>query len=168
MILFLTCANKFALHKIFNIITMVKFEKEFWKTKKLEDLNDSEWEALCDHCGKCCVQKFAENGKTLFTNVICDHLCLPECGCRIYKDRLATGFCVKVNLQTVREMPYLLPSTCAYKLLLNGQDLPEWHPLVTGRADSAYSAGCSLANLKVITELLAYVDPAAIEIIETV
>lgn len=143
-------------------------KKEFWKTKKLEDLNDSEWEALCDHCGKCCVQKFAENGKTLFTNIICDHLCLPDCSCRIYKDRLATGFCVKVNLQIIREMPYLLPSTCAYKLLLNGQDLPDWHPLVTGRTDSAYLAAHSLANLKVITELLAYVDPAAIEIIETV
>ncbi len=143
-------------------------KKEFWKTKKLEDLNDNEWETLCDHCGKCCVQKFAENGKTLFTNIICDHLCLPDCSCRIYNGRLATGFCIKVNLQTVREKAYFLPSTCAYKLLLNGQDLPDWHPLVTGRTDSTYLAAHSLANRRVISGMLAYVDPAAIEIIEAV
>lgn len=145
-----------------------KLSPEFWKTKKLEELSDSEWEALCDHCGKCCVQKFAETGKTLFTNVICDHLCLPDCSCRIYKDRLSTGFCIKVDLQTVKEQPYLLPSTCAYKRLVNGQDLPDWHPLITGRPDSAFADGQSLANMKVITELLAFVDPTSIEIIETV
>ena len=145
-----------------------EIKNEFWKTKKLEDLNDAEWEALCDHCGKCCVQKYAVDNKTLFTNIICEHLCLPECSCRIYKNRLSTGFCVKINLQTVREMPYLLPADCAYKRLANGQELPGWHPLITGRKDSAYSDGRSIANLKVITGLLAIIDPASVEIIETV
>ncbi|HRE42425.1 MAG TPA: hypothetical protein PKY87_00465, partial [Terricaulis sp.] len=27
----------------------------FWETKTLKEMNDAEWEALCDNCGKCCV-----------------------------------------------------------------------------------------------------------------
>ena len=30
---------------------------KFWINKKLTELSHSEWEALCDNCGKCCVIK---------------------------------------------------------------------------------------------------------------
>jgi uncharacterized cysteine cluster protein YcgN (CxxCxxCC family) len=39
-----------------------------------------------------------------------------------------------------------MPSTCAYRLLFEGKDLPEWHPLVTGDRDSPRRAGHSVAG----------------------
>ena len=53
-----------------------KLEPEFWKHKKLEDLNKDEWEALCDGCGKCCLNKIEIGGKVKFTNTYCrDMIC---------------------------------------------------------------------------------------------
>lgn len=52
--------------------------------------------------------------------------------------------CRDIDLAAIREKPRWLPKTCAYWLLDNGYDLPDWHPLITGRADSVSRAGMSL------------------------
>ena len=45
----------------------------FWETKTLEQMSDTEWESLCDRCGKCCRVKLQddETNKIYTTSVTC-------------------------------------------------------------------------------------------------
>lgn len=128
-------------------------EPEFWKKKKLEEMSKTEWELLCDGCGKCCLNKIEIKGKVHFTNTYCRFLNCSNCLCRIYGHRFEkVSDCRDIDLAAIREQPRWLPNTCAYWLLDNGFDLPEWHPLKTGRAASVHEAGMSLQNRKIVNE----------------
>lgn len=130
-----------------------ELQPEFWKHKALEDLSHEEWEALCDGCGKCCLNKIEIKGKVHFTNAYCRFLDCKSCLCKIYEDRFkAVADCRNIDLSAVREKPRWLPKTCAYWRLDNGYDLPEWHPLITGRAASVKDAGMDLSGRKLINE----------------
>ena len=128
-------------------------EPEFWKKKKLEDMSPAEWELLCDGCGKCCLNKLEIDGKIHFTCVRCRFLDAKSCLCRIYENRFEkVPDCRSVDLKAIRENPRWLPKTCAYWLLDNGYDLPEWHPLVSGDKDSVHRAFQSVRGRLIISE----------------
>jgi len=118
----------------------------FWKTKPLEAMSEAEWESLCDGCGKCCLAKLEDEdtGDIHWTSVACRLFDAGTCRCKDYAGRLArVPDCVRLTPQNVRELTWL-PSTCAYRLLARGEDLPWWHPLVSGRPETVHEAGVSM------------------------
>lgn len=120
----------------------------FWKTKKLSEMNAEEWESLCDNCGKCCLHKLEDEdtGDIYFTNVACKLINLDTCRCTRYSERTQLiPECLDIKHLDVAQYHWL-PATCAYRLLNNGEELPLWHPLLTGSADSVESAGVSISS----------------------
>lgn len=121
-------------------------EEFFWKNKTLEDMTPSEWESLCDGCGRCCLEKLEdeETGRLFFTNVGCRLFDSESCACRDYPNRSKkVPDCVRLTPQNVRTLNWLPPS-CAYRLLAEGRDLYWWHPLVSGDPATVVEAGISV------------------------
>ena len=135
----------------------MSFESDspFWKTKSLAEMTRSEWESLCDGCGQCCLNKVIDDytEELLPTSVACSLLDPSTGRCKNYKHRrkLVTD-CMKFTPKTLHEFLPWLPSQCAYKCLLNNQPLPEWHPLITGCADTVIQARQSVQSMNIINE----------------
>lgn len=128
-------------------------EVPFWKEKKLHEMSRREWESLCDGCGKCCLHKIedADSGEILSTNVACKLLDPKTCLCSDYKNRKKhVSDCQILTPKKVASFRWL-PTTCAYRLLSEGRELPRWHPLVSGSPKSVHNAGASVRG-KVILE----------------
>ena len=143
--------NKFNPQDRYNDID--SFEPEFWKKKPLKSLSKKEWELICDGCGKCCLNKIEIRGKVCFTNARCRFLDPDSCLCQIYEHRFKkVSDCRDIDLDTVINEPEILPKTCAYRLLVEGKPLPQWHPLITKKADSIHKNGASLRNRSIISE----------------
>lgn len=123
----------------------------FWKMKSLEEMTRSEWESLCDHCGKCCLIKLEDDdsGLLMQTDVACTLYDCSHGGCCNYANRHSdVPDCVVLTPDNVRSLPWI-PKTCAYRLIAEGKDLYDWHPLVTGDPDSTRKAGMSVVGLVV-------------------
>ena len=81
-------------------------EIPFWRRKSLEEMTDSEWESLCDGCGRCCLNKLEEEGtdRTFYTNVGCRLLDGETCRCRDYANRLEqVDDCVRLTPEKPRK-----------------------------------------------------------------
>ncbi len=124
----------------------------FWETIPLKKLNVSEWEALCDGCGKCCLNKieYEDTGEVEYTRVACRLLDGETCRCSKYEIRHQfVPDCVRLTPKTLPKVAYWMPNTCAYKLLYQGKPIPEWHPLNTGDPQSTHSSGNSVRGLTI-------------------
>ncbi len=125
---------------------------EFWKRFPLEELPRDEWEALCDGCGKCCLNKLedADTGEVAFTRVACRLLDDATCQCVHYDIRHQfVPDCVTLTPENIHTNAYWMPTTCAYRLLAEGKSLPSWHYLISGDRDSVHKAGISVRHITV-------------------
>ena len=123
-------------------------EPRFWAKKPMADLSPREWEALCDGCGKCCMNKLEDEEQTVaLTCVACklfdDETCL--CGNYMTRHRYVPE-CIVMTPETLREHLYWLPQTCAYRLVHERRPLYDWHPLVSGDPMSVHRAGVSMRH----------------------
>ena len=125
----------------------------FWKSKTLAEMDEEEWESLCDGCGQCCLFKLedADTGEFALTDVACRYLDHDTCRCTDYRNRSRNvPDCVKVSPDNIVELRWM-PETCAYRLLAEGKDLYWWHPLVSGDRETVHSSGASVRG-KAINE----------------
>ena len=121
-------------------------QKPFWQTVPLAEMDDAQWEALCDGCAKCCLVKLQDEDtdEIVFTDIVCNLLDGESCRCTHYTERTKlVPDCVKLTKDNLDKIDFMPPS-CAYRLLHEGQDLPDWHPLVSGTPDSVVAAGMSV------------------------
>ncbi len=126
---------------------------QYWKRKSLTEMTAAEWEGLCDGCALCCMHKVEDEdtGDLHYTDVACKLLDLESCRCSDYANRAKrVADCLVLSANRAEEFSWL-PASCAYRRLANGQNLPEWHPLITGRASSVHEAGISVLG-KAVSE----------------
>ena len=141
---------------------MTKEAEPFWKTKSLQEMTPSEWESLCDGCGRCCLNKMEDedSGNLYYTNVACKLLDGEQCRCRHYDDRLKhVPDCLIITPEQLGKLDWL-PASCAYRRLANGQELSWWHPLVSGSGETVHQAGISVRGKTVSEE---EITPEALE-----
>lgn len=120
--------------------------RDFWRTVPLAEMTAYQWELVCDGCGKCCLQKLEDedDGEIYYTDLSCRLLDNHSCRCTDYPNRLArVPECLDLKPDRIGEFHWL-PATCAYRLLAEGADLPDWHPLISGTPESVHSAHMSV------------------------
>lgn len=130
----------------------------FWKVKALDEMSPEQWEALCDGCGRCCLEKLEDedSGEIHYTNLSCRLLDTDQCRCGDYSNRTAlVDTCMQLTAANVGQCTWL-PDTCAYRILAAGGELHWWHPLVSGTPDSVHEAGISVRGKCISGE---YVNP---------
>lgn len=126
---------------------------KFWEEKSLAEINQQEWESLCDGCGRCCLNKLEDEdtGEIYYTNVACKLLDIEQSRCSDYDNRkVSMPDCMILSFDNKTALE-VMPSTCAYSLLHNGKALPSWHPLITGNKDSVLEADMTVTG-KVLSE----------------
>ena len=119
----------------------------YWKTVPMEKMNRQEWEALCDGCGKCCLNKLEDEdtGEVALTNVACRLLDDATCLCSQYDIRHQfVPECIVLTPKTILDNLYWLPQTCAYRQVHEKRPLYDWHPLISDNSETVHLAGVSM------------------------
>ena len=120
----------------------------YWKTKNMAEFSRQEWENLCDGCGKCCCIRLEdeETQAIYITDVACKLFDSGACQCSDYPNRSKNvPDCVTLTPNNVDQLHWM-PETCAYKLVANGKELPDYHHLVSGSRETIHEVGMSVQN----------------------
>lgn len=121
-------------------------EDKFWLKKSLAEMNNDEWEAICDGCGKCCLHTFIdsdeqeesfestdvlrEGEEIIYTAIVCRYLDTKKCFCTEYENRTTlVPSCVKLTKDNIDNI-FFMPPSCSYRRLHEGRGLASWHPLL--------------------------------------
>lgn len=118
----------------------------FWKTKSLEEMSATEWESLCDGCGRCCLNKLEDwdTGEIVWTDISCRLLDAKTCRCSNYAKRTdIIPDCIPLDPAKIEELTWL-PPTCGYRIVADGGELQWWHPLISGDPETVHAAGISV------------------------
>ncbi|WP_426150045.1 YcgN family cysteine cluster protein [Pseudomonas sp. DC3000-4b1] len=120
----------------------------FWIRKTLDQLDQGEWESLCDGCGLCCLQKLEDedDNSVYYTRIACRLLDRATCRCSDYPNRRAqVPDCIQLTPAQADQFKWL-PPTCAYRLVSERQDLLLWHHLVCGDPEQVHTQRVSQAG----------------------
>jgi uncharacterized cysteine cluster protein YcgN (CxxCxxCC family) len=133
---------------------------KYWETTSLENMDQKQWEGICDGCAKCCLHKFIDDEnvtelattdqikvgeKIHYTNIACNLLNTKTCSCTQYAERTKlVPECVKLTKNNLQDI-FFMPPSCSYRRLYEGRGLPSWHPLLNKNKKSVmHKAGMSV------------------------
>jgi uncharacterized protein len=122
----------------------------FWESVPMTEMTALEWEALCDGCGKCCLNKLEDEdtGEVALTRVACRLFDDATCQCSRYATRHDyVPECIRLSPGSISKHLYWLPATCAYRLVWEGRELLPWHHLLCGDREAVHRAGVSVRGL---------------------
>ena len=92
-----------------------------------------------------------DTGELFYTNLACKLLDTDTCRCTDYANRVKrVADCMVLTPDSTEAFEWL-PASCAYRRLAHGEELLEWHPLLTGDPESVHEAGISVRG-KVVSE----------------
>ena len=114
----------------------------------MAEMSPSEWESLCDNCGKCCCIRLEDEvtGDIYITDVACKLFDAATCKCTDYANRSQkVPDCVTLTKDNVAQLKWM-PKTCAYRLVSEGKDLPDYHHLISGSRETIHEVGMSVQD----------------------
>ncbi len=135
-----------------NYLQLVMNNRKFWENIPISELTNSEWEALCDGCGKCCPYKLEdeEDNQVYYTDIVCNLLDMDSCQCSDYHNRhINVPDCISFGADDVKDMHWL-PDTCAYRLRYLGQPLYDWHYLISGSKETIHKEQESVKDFAIV------------------
>ena len=128
--------------------------ENFWEHYSLDELNAKEWEALCDGCGQCCLVRHVEEDQVTVFNIACGLLDIEKSRCSDYENRFSkVPYCRQLTPANIPEYDWL-PESCTYRRIYRGEDLPNWHPLLTGNRQQMRDQGITVCNTALHVDLI--------------
>ncbi len=125
-----------------------------WQETPLAALPEEEWERLCDRCGLCCLNKLEdeESGEIFLTRIACPLYDATGRRCRDYEQRTSRiDGCLSLRAGPIERVEWL-PESCAYRLIAEGRQLADWHPLNSGNQLSVVEAGVAVSPDELVDE----------------